>query len=793
MRVLDQMTFLYQLFTTIVRSRVSAAGKSRIGEFASLGGESTSVDARPRLCACDHDGARPAGACARGWLASTGPPGYRRGGDACPTCPSRQRPTAEAVLADTRLVVGRGARPAGGDARVAVVVAAADNTAPVYAAAAGSSRASRQPADVRRVDVQLGAEGRGYLSPTTTSARGDLRPARGAPGELVPPSALGRRADVAVKPVTARRWTGQLGARPGGRLGRRRVGQPARRRRHPRPRRYGRPQHGWRRDGGPGPRSQRRARGLNGADRGAGDGARRRRPGPLGGDRPGGTADPGARPRLPAWQGIVSRTGPHGGHRPWEASWSPSSNAAPTSTSPAAARTCADLLAAAAAGLAAVAMVSADLRSLDRAALAPPARPGVAVVGVYPPGDEAAERHLRQLGIDAVVAADADGTLLQAAVDALAPAGADDRSATPAPTRSRSLLTAPPRGPPTGRTRACADGGDAGATRRRRAPRSRSGGRPAPPGGPPSRSTSPPSWPAPGPAPCSSTPTPTAAASPRSLGLLDEAPGLAAAARAADHGSLDLPGLARLAPEVRAGPAGADRHPQGRALARAAAAGARARPDAGARSWRASIVVDCGFSLEDDEELSYDTRAPRRNAATLTALAQADRVVAVGAADPVGPAAAGARAAGARRHALRRPGRRGQQGPGLRGGQPGPSSASARPSPASPACRTAVRAGRPRGARRRRARRPVRWPSRRRRRPPARDRRDRRRLRWRRDAWRPDAAAGGGGDDAGPDRGLGRGAHATAARRDRGVAHGHRRRPRPLRRRAAPLGRAARR
>ena len=59
------------------------------------------------------------------------------------------------------------------------------------------------------------------------------------------------------------------------------------------------------------------------------------------------------------------------------------------------ARRCADLpelLAAAAAGLAAVALVSADLRSLDRAALAHLRDSGVAVVGVYPPGDEAAER-----------------------------------------------------------------------------------------------------------------------------------------------------------------------------------------------------------------------------------------------------------------------------------------------------------------------------------------------------------------------------------------------------------------
>ena len=47
-------------------------------------------------------------------------------------------------------------------------------------------------------------------------------------------------------------------------------------------------------------------------------------------------------------------------------------------------------------------------------------------------------------------------------------------------------------------------------------------------------------------------------------------------------------------------------------------------------------VIDCGFSLEDDEELSYDTLAPRRNAATLTSLTVADQVLAVGAGDPIG-------------------------------------------------------------------------------------------------------------------------------------------------------------
>ena len=47
-------------------------------------------------------------------------------------------------------------------------------------------------------------------------------------------------------------------------------------------------------------------------------------------------------------------------------------------------------------------------------------------------------------------------------------------------------------------------------------------------------------------------------------------------------------------------------------------------------------MIDCGFSLEDDDDLGYDMIAPGRNAATLTALRSADRVVAVGSADPVG-------------------------------------------------------------------------------------------------------------------------------------------------------------
>jgi Flp pilus assembly CpaE family ATPase len=54
------------------------------------------------------------------------------------------------------------------------------------------------------------------------------------------------------------------------------------------------------------------------------------------------------------------------------------------------------------------------------------------------------------------------------------------------------------------------------------------------------------------------------------------------------------------------------------------------------RTWVEYTVLDTGFSLEHDEEISSDLFAPRRNAATLATLKEADRVVAVGSADPVG-------------------------------------------------------------------------------------------------------------------------------------------------------------
>jgi MinD-like ATPase involved in chromosome partitioning or flagellar assembly len=57
---------------------------------------------------------------------------------------------------------------------------------------------------------------------------------------------------------------------------------------------------------------------------------------------------------------------------------------------------------------------------------------------------------------------------------------------------------------------------------------------------------------------------------------------------------------------------------------------------AAARGLADFIVVDCGFCLETDEELSFDSIAPRRNGATLAILDAADLVLIVGAADPLG-------------------------------------------------------------------------------------------------------------------------------------------------------------
>ena len=294
------------------------------------------------------------------------------------------------------------------------------------------------------------------------------------------------------------------------------------------------------------------------------------------------------------------------------------------------ARRCADLpdlLAAAAAGLGEVALVSPDLRALDRSALHELARHGLAVGGAVEPGDELGERRLRQLGLDVVVRTDVTAPELEDSLDALVRA-------------RRSTEVA-----------AGLEDGDGSVTADLAGGRDAAGELTAGRTGAPCRVIA--VW-GPTGAPGRSTVALNLAAElavhgrtllvdcdtygssvAPALGLLDEAPGMAAACRAADQGSLDLLTLARLAPEVTpdlrvlTGIPRADRWTELRAASVEQVLTV-------SRQLGDYVVVDCGFCVEDDEELSYDTVAPRRNAATLVALEAADDLLVVGSGDPIG-------------------------------------------------------------------------------------------------------------------------------------------------------------
>jgi len=121
------------------------------------------------------------------------------------------------------------------------------------------------------------------------------------------------------------------------------------------------------------------------------------------------------------------------------------------------------------------------------------------------------------------------------------------------------------------------------------------------------------------------------------LGLLDEAPGFAAACRLAGSDTLTGEELERVSEtyvgassfRVLTGIGAPRRWPE---LSAERVAGVIAR----CREWVDYTVIDTASSLENDEEISSDLFAPRRNGATVAALREADRVVAVGSADPVG-------------------------------------------------------------------------------------------------------------------------------------------------------------
>ena len=195
-----------------------------------------------------------------------------------------------------------------------------------------------------------------------------------------------------------------------------------------------------------------------------------------------------------------------------------------------------ELLAAAATGTGQAALLSADLRRLDGAAVARLQSAGVAVVGLVEPGDDGAADRLRQLGVTHVLPADAGAEaiaqeLREAVAGGAAPGRdvADPRAALPA-----TGFPERPQQRPAGRGRVVAVWGPLGA---------------------PGRTT---------------VAVGVADEAARLgvdtllvdadvyggvvaqvLGLLDESPGLAGAARQATTGALDTAGLGRLAWAVR--------------------------------------------------------------------------------------------------------------------------------------------------------------------------------------------------------------------------------------------------
>ncbi len=290
-------------------------------------------------------------------------------------------------------------------------------------------------------------------------------------------------------------------------------------------------------------------------------------------------------------------------------------------------------LAAAESRLGDVIVVAADLEGFDRSAVSTLRRTGVGVVGAVAPGDTEASKRLRRMSVDARIFTDSESEAVSRALSAVEahikpPRPANDAltasfgGAVPdnlsgvvwrqvSPTslplvygvaRRRLIAVWGPTGAP-GRSTIAA--GLAGAFARRGLETllidaDVYGGSQA-----------------------------------ITLALLDESPGLVAATRAADRGALNVPVLADLSIEVEprlrvlTGIPAADRWTQVRPSSFEHVLGL-------SRDLARVTVVDCGFSLEDDPELSYDTYAPRRNAITLAALSAADEIVVVGRDDSVG-------------------------------------------------------------------------------------------------------------------------------------------------------------
>jgi len=305
------------------------------------------------------------------------------------------------------------------------------------------------------------------------------------------------------------------------------------------------------------------------------------------------------------------------------------------------ARRCVDvveLLSIAGAGHGRAALIDGSLRKLDADSIDRLRAADTVAIGVVPRGDVEAENRMRAMGVDALVSADADPRVVAGVVREAVSGGMDGTDGTDRMDASRIArsFAGVAGGPVAGNSLDDAGNDAIGAF----VP-ARSGSVVAVwgPAGAPGRTT-----------------VATGLADEISrlgaaallidadvyggslatvLGLLDESPGLAAACRTAGTRRLDGRGLAALAWQISpllrvlTGIPLAERWPEIRASGVTAVLSA-------ARELADWTVVDCAFAIESDEELSFDSIAPRRNGATLAVLDAADVVLAVGACDPVG-------------------------------------------------------------------------------------------------------------------------------------------------------------
>lgn len=339
-------------------------------------------------------------------------------------------------------------------------------------------------------------------------------------------------------------------------------------------------------------------------------------------------------------------------------------------------RRCADvaeLMSTGASGIADVAVVSADFRGLDRDALRHLAGHGVRVAGFVASGDDAGEARLRQLGVNTLIRPGTEpdeiartlvdivegGAFASTSVGPIGPgepsaSGPSSSNGSSESTLSDAELARFLDGTDHGHDGPGIHGHDGSGTSELSGPDVDDAGAITHADAGPQRARITAVW-GPTGAPGRTTVAVTlasvlaargvrtllvdldtwGASVAQALALIDEAPGVAAAARASEQGTLDSAALSRVAPEVTSGLRVLTGIPKPERWPELRAAAIEDVLEK-SRGLVDHVVVDCGFSIEDDEELSYDTAAPRRNATTLVALGSADSLVVVGAADPIG-------------------------------------------------------------------------------------------------------------------------------------------------------------